>query len=124
MPQPTKIATCCYCGTRAALILTGQVRHELSCATCGAPLHDLKMLRRDRLPPAQTGPATPMDLRSVRSALDGGHGKTGKTGKAGKRGGSGKKRGKPVRSKPKKHRKRGMTWLLKETIDVIEDLLD
>lgn len=121
MPRPTKIATCCYCGTRAALILTGQVRHELSCATCGAPLHDLKMLRSDRFLSAQTGPAAPAGPRSVLPALDGGHGKTGK---AGKRGGSGKKRGKPVRSKPKKHRKSGMTWLLKETIDVIEDLLD
>ena len=44
MPQGTKIATCCYCGTRAALILTGKTRHELSCQGCGAPLHDLKMM--------------------------------------------------------------------------------
>ena len=40
----TKIATCCYCGTRAALVLRGQSRHELSCSTCGAPLHAMKML--------------------------------------------------------------------------------
>lgn len=39
-----KIATCCYCGIRAALVLRGKDRQELSCATCGAPLHDLKML--------------------------------------------------------------------------------
>lgn len=39
-----KIATCCYCGTRAALILQGSSRHELACSSCGAPLHDLKML--------------------------------------------------------------------------------
>jgi hypothetical protein len=45
MPKNTKIATCCYCGTRAALVLTGKERHELSCAGCGAPLHDLKSLR-------------------------------------------------------------------------------
>jgi hypothetical protein len=43
----TKIATCCYCGTRAALVLRGRERHELSCANCGAPLHDMKMLRAD-----------------------------------------------------------------------------
>src|SRR6056297_2719630 len=43
----TKIATCCYCGTRAALVLRGPERHELSCSACGAPLHDLKMLRAD-----------------------------------------------------------------------------
>lgn len=43
--MPTqKIATCCYCGTRAALVLKGKDRHELACRTCGAPLHDLKML--------------------------------------------------------------------------------
>ena len=46
--MPTqKIATCVYCGTRAALVLKGKTRHELSCSSCGAPLHDLKMLRRD-----------------------------------------------------------------------------
>ena len=42
-----KIATCCYCGTRASLVLTGKTRHELACSNCGAPLHDLKMLRTD-----------------------------------------------------------------------------
>lgn len=43
----TKIATCCYCGTRAALVFdTG--RHELTCGTCGAPLHLLKSLPPDR----------------------------------------------------------------------------
>ena len=40
----TKVGTCCYCGTKAALILTGKERHELSCGTCGAPLHALKIL--------------------------------------------------------------------------------
>ncbi|WP_050602871.1 hypothetical protein [Ruegeria sp. 6PALISEP08] len=44
MSGPSKIATCCYCGTRAALVLKGKERHELSCSSCGAPLHDLKML--------------------------------------------------------------------------------
>lgn len=39
-----KIATCCYCGTRAALKLTGDVQHELACASCGAPLHDIKQM--------------------------------------------------------------------------------
>lgn len=39
-----KIATCTFCGTRAALVLRGRERHELACASCGAPLHDLKML--------------------------------------------------------------------------------
>ena len=43
MPS-TKIATCCYCGTRAALVLD-RGRHELACSSCGAPLHELKQLR-------------------------------------------------------------------------------
>ena len=43
MGYPTKIATCCYCGTKAALVLD-RARHELSCASCGAPLHDMKRL--------------------------------------------------------------------------------
>jgi hypothetical protein len=41
----TKIATCCYCGTRAALTLRGPERHELACGTCGAPLHEMKALK-------------------------------------------------------------------------------
>ena len=48
MPHQPKIATCCYCGTRAALVLIGKERHELACSNCGAPLHDLKMLRSDK----------------------------------------------------------------------------
>ncbi|MDK3018023.1 hypothetical protein [Pseudodonghicola flavimaris] len=47
MPRTTKIATCCYCGTRAALVLSGETRHELSCSACGAPLHRMKMLPQD-----------------------------------------------------------------------------
>lgn len=45
MPHSAKIATCCYCGTRAALTLRGRERHELACSTCGAPLHEMKMLK-------------------------------------------------------------------------------
>ncbi|MEO9825124.1 MAG: hypothetical protein ABJF50_11975 [Paracoccaceae bacterium] len=41
MPS-TKIATCCYCGARAALSLRGKERHELACSNCGAPLHEMK----------------------------------------------------------------------------------
>ncbi len=44
MPQSTKIATCSYCGSRAALVFRGEGRQELSCASCGAPLRDMKPL--------------------------------------------------------------------------------
>ncbi|MEB8386426.1 hypothetical protein OO012_04225 [Rhodobacteraceae bacterium KMM 6894] len=39
-----KIATCCYCGTRAALVMRRDGRHELSCSACGAPLHEIKAM--------------------------------------------------------------------------------
>jgi len=41
---PQKIVTCCYCGTKAALVLRGEKHHELSCSNCGAPLQAMKML--------------------------------------------------------------------------------
>ncbi len=54
----TKIATCCYCGTKAALVLQGKVKHELACSNCGAPLRSLKMLpvnpERSREPVARS----------------------------------------------------------------------
>lgn len=31
-------------------MLSGKDRHELSCSACGAPLHDLKMLRKEKAP--------------------------------------------------------------------------
>lgn len=56
-----KVGTCCYCGTKAALVLTGRVKHELSCATCGAPLSKLKMLPKfgDQAPAPAAAPARP-----------------------------------------------------------------
>lgn len=49
MPDLTKIATCCYCGTRAVLKLGGTTaHHELRCRSCGAKLHHMKRLRAER----------------------------------------------------------------------------
>jgi hypothetical protein len=45
MPDRTKIATCSYCGARAMLVPTARDGHELACASCGAPIHDLKWLK-------------------------------------------------------------------------------
>lgn len=53
MPEGRKIATCCYCGTRSVLVMD-RARHELTCAACGAPLHDMKAIPR----PAQAKPDT------------------------------------------------------------------
>lgn len=94
MGYPTKIATCCYCGTRAALVLSGRERHELSCSACGAPLHDLKMLRKPRAEdPRRT--STPTMVQP-----------------------------KPRPKKSKKRRKPLLGRLFEEAFDAIEDILD
>lgn len=49
MGHPTKIATCCHCGSKAALTLD-EGRHELSCASCGAPLRHFKMMPKPDAP--------------------------------------------------------------------------
>lgn len=59
MPLGTKIATCCYCGTRAALVLTGRNGHELACSGCGAPLHNLKQMPIGTAEPDAHRPRTP-----------------------------------------------------------------
>lgn len=97
MHRPTKIATCCYCGTRAALVLSGKVRHELACSACGAPLHNLKMLRKDRTPDRE-----PKTVRTVKSV----------------------KPEKARRTRPRKTRKSLFSKFLEEAVDVIEDIFD
>lgn len=99
-----KIATCCYCGTRAALVLTGEQRHELSCASCGAPLHNLKMLPIS--PTQATAPAA--TLARPRSA----------------------KRPKPAprkrrKSVKKNNKRKGLAHkALSELWDVVDDIFD
>lgn len=39
-----KVLTCCYCGTRSALVIRDHGHHELSCQTCGAPLDHMKQM--------------------------------------------------------------------------------
>lgn len=99
MAYPTKIVTCCYCGTRAALVLKGKSRHELACSSCGAPLHDLKMLPKDRSGETELfdGPRKPAAAS------------------------------RPLPYKPKKKRKkRKGLWrkVVEEAFDLLEDVLD
>ena len=95
---PHKIVTCCYCGTRAALVLRGKTRHELSCSSCGAPLHDLKMLPKHR-----TGRREPVDARRPRPAhVD----------------------RQPKPAKPPRRRKRFVKKLFEEAFDLLEDIFD
>jgi len=100
MPYTT-IATCCYCGTRVALVLRGDDRHELSCSQCGAPLHDLKMLRKDH-------EGRPSVVRSARV-------------RTGDRKSS---NGRHVKPRPRQRRKSTARWFLEEAWDVIEDIFD
>lgn len=109
MPQGTKIATCCYCGTRAALVLAGQHRHELACSSCGAPLHNLKMLRADRV---NSQPAPDRRHGISHASISPSATWAQKT------------PARPVKSKPRKRRKGLMSKLFEEAFDVIEDLLD
>ncbi len=66
-----KIATCCYCGTRAALVLAGQGRHELACRSCGAPLTELKRLKaehpvdRHRIAPSRVRQKRPVRRKGL-----------------------------------------------------------
>jgi hypothetical protein len=53
MPYPTKIATCCYCGSRSMLKPTARGGHELACGKCGAPLHEMKAIKRVPEQPAR-----------------------------------------------------------------------
>ena len=92
-----KIATCCYCGTRAALVLTGRERHELSCSSCGAPLHEMKMLKTEAK--AEKPRAKPSRTRPEHSY-------------------------RPVKHKRKKKRKSRGRWMMEEAWDLIEDIFD
>ena len=98
MPQ-TKIATCCYCGTRAALVLAGERQHHLSCSSCGAPLSRIKHLKAEAAP----APATaPVPVRPVRPA-------------------SPSMPPRPLKAKKKKSKGRKI-W--GEVFDLIEDIFD
>ena len=55
MPEGRKIATCCYCGTRAVLVFD-KARHELTCQGCGAPLHSMKSMPQEDGKKRKTAP--------------------------------------------------------------------
>lgn len=99
-----KVGTCCYCGSRAALELSGTKRHELACATCGAPLRRMKML------PKSSGgvtarAATPTHPKPQVSAQYDAH---------------------RLQKRPKKRKKsKGLgRKIFEELWDVVEDILD
>jgi transcription initiation factor TFIIIB Brf1 subunit/transcription initiation factor TFIIB len=101
MGYPTKIATCCYCGSRAALVLD-QSRHELSCASCGAPLHNMKKFPQERSTDWQ--PHRPKRTRPLPQTQ--------------------RKPTGHVRKKGWTRRKSIFRHVLEEAFDVIEDIFD
>lgn len=98
-----KIATCCYCGTRAALRLDA-ARHELTCSNCGAPLHNLKRMALDPVRPPEERESKPKRSRKTdyRNSFA------------------------PLMSKPKRRKKRKslLNKVWKEVLDEIEDIFD
>ncbi|MGP6086509.1 hypothetical protein [Antarctobacter jejuensis] len=104
----TKIATCCYCGTRAALVLRGDVRHELTCSACGAPLHNMKHLKADA---GATGKKSTPKKRKADWAPD----LTQATRHPVHH---------PVRSSKKKRKKSIGYRLFDEALDLLEDIFD
>ena len=99
-----KIATCCYCGTRATLVLAGKERLELSCLSCGAPLHNLKMLPKAAVQPAKR------PVKPTRKAAKPSHPR--------------QPHPRPLKLKKRKKRKGLFSKIIEEVWDEIEDIFD
>lgn len=97
----TKIATCSYCHSRTVLQLTARDGHELACASCGAPIHEMKPMRATR------GGDNASRKRAPQGYIEDIHG--------------------PARGYAKKNKKRkksGFWRVLEEVVDVVEDIID
>lgn len=96
----TKIATCCYCGSRTMLKLTARQGHELACGRCGAPLHEMKALKLEPGRPSRRASAVADPVQDWR-------------------------REEAYRPRKKKKRRKPL-WsrALEEAFDVIEDIFD
>ncbi len=113
MSHPMKIATCCYCGMRAALVLD-QTRHELSCSACGAPLHDMKMMPKAALAKPAAKPRSTFVQMARPKAHKPKKRNDYKTQKA---------RRKPIRKTLKKRMRWGRE-VIEDLWDVVEDIFD
>ncbi|MGR3540941.1 MAG: hypothetical protein ACU0BS_05880 [Hasllibacter sp.] len=106
-----KIATCCYCGTRAALVFD-KGRHELVCSACGAPLHEMKALRTGHESAPNHDLIAPSAVRGT-SWMSAAGALAGAAAGARGRGRSGKRRRKSLGRK-----------LFEEAFDLVEDIFD
>lgn len=108
MYRNTKIATCSYCGTRAALVLD-RGRHELVCPSCGAPLHDLKAMpldkRNDQSRPVKRAKDAPHGIPPYRWS-------------------DAERARKPAKPKRRSRRKRLVKKVFEEAFDLLEDIFD
>ncbi len=97
-----KIATCCYCSTRAVLVID-KARHELSCSACGAPLHEMKSIPLPKQPTPVGKPRVPRQARAQYRPRPGKY---------------------AWERKPKRRRKSVGRRALEEIWDIIEDIFD
>ena len=112
-----KIATCNYCGTRAALVLD-RGRHELTCSACGAPLHEMKAMPqpKDKPKPRKTGlPAASAAPRGKRRKVEVNWVEERRFALAEERG---------YRPRKRKRRKSLTRKIFGELWDVVEDIID
>lgn len=105
-----KIATCSYCGTRAALVFDEGL-HELACRACGAPLHEMKMMPQpSEYKEKKSKPGRAKKQKSRRAPLP-----------AEKRS---EWRDWPAKKRRKKKRKPIVGRVFEELWDVVEDIFD
>lgn len=80
-----RIATCCYCGTRAAFEMSHGGRHELVCTSCGAPLSKIEAAMKSspsaRAPQPDASPRD-FDVAELAEAFLGGKSKKKKKSKS------------------------------------------
>ncbi len=89
-------------------MLRGRERHELACASCGAPLHDLKMLRKDKVGERELVQPSRIRVRPKDPIA----------------GGKWEPKPRVKKAKYRKKRKGFLKWAFEEAFDVIEDIFD
>lgn len=80
-------------------MLSGAQRHELACSSCGAPLHDLKMLPKSKKGDRELVRHSPVRMAQPAKV-------------------------KPHKHKPKKRKRPRWGKVLEEAFDLIEDIFD
>jgi hypothetical protein len=124
----TKIATCSYCGTRTALVMSAQARHKLTCTACAAPLDNLRLWQPDpspALPRPAPAPASDVGVAAVwnRRADTNDDDDDDEDRRTGSKGSNKKKSKKPKKDK-KRRRKSLAERFLDEAKDALDDIFD